>query len=298
MTEEEQRKRILGNVGISEEPSETPAKAAPVFTNPNPTPPPSSPADDAHRQRILGGVGIAPDYSPTEIRSAQTPVTSEIGPMAQGYWSGLKSIIDVPAEKLASVFGQGESVRAADQKARQNFLDLYGSDPYATAADVAGKGTGIVIGSLATRRFATPFMENTMISSIPYASTVAPAALEGYVGSKLAGGDTGVGTAIGAMTPGLNYLARTGVLANKLAAVVAPVAASVGWRYGLSPMEALMSGFGAGGIAHYVGEPIQWGIKQLTRSPALTAGLASNVLPNPLLMPSNDPVVAGAQATP
>ena len=255
---------------------------------------PATPDPNDPRPALKAASGIPPGWTPTEAKSTTTPISSEIVPALAGFGSGLKTTIDYPAEKLAWLVGQQENLHNADQQSRQEFLDKYGTDPYATAGDVAGKITGaLTVGKLA-RVLAAPAeayaLANPLIQAIPKAAAginAAGSALEGYVGSAVTGGDRAIGAAVGGLTPGLQYLAKAA------SPIAAAVAAGMGWKYGANPMEALMGGGGAGVMGHYLAPPIEWFAKQAAKFPALTGALAGNTLPNPLMY---DPNATQAQA--
>ena len=266
--------------------------AAPVTAPATVQPDPNDP-----RPALKTASGIPPNWTPTEVKSATTPISSEIMPTLAGFGSGFKTTIDYPAEKLAWFVGQGENLHAADQKARQQFLDQYGNDPYATAGDFAGKMAGAYTVARATRFLTAPAeayaLANPLIQRIPQAipyvakgENIASNALEGAVGSVVTGGNAALGAIGGAAAPYLQYATKA------IPPIAGTLAGLAGWTHGLSAPEYFMSGGGAGMLSHYVSPGITWLAQQAGKVPSVTGALAGAV-PNLL---TSDPTATQAQA--
>lgn len=293
-----------------------------------PIPPPgASPSPDDLRGQMRKEAGIPDDYQPAAkpsqpasypksttdttpqypgekppLNKPQKSWGDEALAMGSGFLSGLKSDIDVPAEKMAysvPFFGQsiGDSTHAADQKARADFMAQYGTDPYATVGDLTGKLAGAVIGAYAARRLGLPAAESLENQAAQYSAQLAPYvraganillnAGEGYVSSALTEGDRALGAVGGAVAPYLGKVVNAGTLGL--------AAAAAGWRYGHNLLESTGLGTGATIISHYLDKPITWFTRQVAKVPSIT-GVGAGQLPNPLYQP--DAVTAGAQATP
>ena len=283
-------KQLSGIPDDTAQPVAGPDGVPTITVTPNPQP-------DDPRPALKAASGIPDGWTPTEAKPTTAPISSEIGPALAGFGSGLKTTIDYPAEKLAWFVGQGENLHAADQKARQEFLDKYGNDPYATAGDFAGKAVGALTAGKLARVLAAPAeayaLANPLIQRIPQAIpyvakglNIAGNALEGAVGSAVTGGDALVGAVGGAAAPYLQYATKA------IPPIAATIAGITGWKHGLSIPEAFVGSGGAGWASHYLSPAVEWLAKQAGKVPSVTGALAGATLPNPLY----DPTATQAQA--